>query len=76
MEPFFYLVDSESGRPLARFPFVTLTRELEIISFEKWLRAKHHVDDPATGLDLRDSRLSPLPRNQWPPIDRSYFGKR
>lgn len=59
-ENYLYLVDIESERVLAVFPIDHLSRELEVISLESRLRIDHGVDDPETGLALRDSRVRPL----------------
>jgi len=57
-DPCLYLVDIEPEAVLARFPIGHLTRELDIITYEAQLRVQHNVDDPESGLALRDSRVS------------------
>lgn len=57
---YLYLVN-EAEELLAIFSLDHLTRELEIISYEARLRASHNVDDPESGIVLRDSVTRPLP---------------
>lgn len=35
-------------------------RELDVIAYEGRLRVEHNIDDPESGLVLRDSSLAPL----------------
>ena len=58
---YLYLVDIETEEPLAIFVVDHFSREGEVILYEAQLRDKHNVDDPASGLALRDSLLDPLP---------------
>jgi len=58
---YLYLVDVETANPLAVFSVDHLAYEGDIILYEAQLRAEHNVDDPASGLALKDSLLDPLP---------------
>jgi len=58
---YLYLVDVETNEPLAIFAVDHFDREGEVILYEAQLRARHNVDDPASGLALRHSLLDPLP---------------
>lgn len=58
---YFYLVDIETEEPLAIFSTDDLDHYLHILTREAELRTKHRVDDPDSGLALRDSALRPLP---------------
>lgn len=68
---YLYLVDIDTDEPLAIFSVDHLDREGEIIVYEAQLRAEHNVDDPASGLALRDSLLDPLPEGARVPADRN-----
>jgi hypothetical protein len=57
---YFYLVDVEREELLAIHPADGLT-ELQVTMLEQRLRAEQHVDDPDSGLALRDSAVRPLP---------------
>ncbi|MBK6801645.1 hypothetical protein [Novosphingobium sp.] len=57
---YLYLVDIETEKVLRVFSLDEFTRELEIISYESQLRTRYYIDDPETGLALRDSLLSPI----------------
>jgi hypothetical protein len=57
---YLYLIDIETEEPLAIFSIEECQSELEIISLEARVRAEHNVDDPASGLALRDSLDAPL----------------
>ena len=57
---YLYLVDIETEKVLRVFSLDEFTRELEIISYESQLRTRCYIDDPETGLALRDSLLSPI----------------
>lgn len=57
---YFYLVDVETDEPLAIFPIEDCRTALELISLEARLRSEHNVDDPASGIALRDSAHAPL----------------
>lgn len=61
---YLYLVEMETGELLAIFSIDHLAREGEVIVYEAQLRAEHNVDDPASGLVLKDSLLDPLPEDQ------------
>ena len=68
---YLYLVDIEREKPLAIFAVDHLAREGDVILYEAQLRAEHNVDDPASGLMLRDSLLDPLPEDVAAPIHRA-----
>lgn len=58
---YFYLVDETTEDLLAIFPVgEEYQHELKIITLEAQLRAEHNVDDPLSGLALRDSLSRPL----------------
>ena len=60
---YFYLVDIETDEPLAIFPIEHCRSALELFSIEARLRSEHNVDDPASGIALRDSAHAPLSPN-------------
>jgi len=68
---YLYLADDDTGMPLAIFAVDHFDREGEVILYEAQLRAEHNVDDPASGLVLRDSLLDPLPEGTRVPIHRA-----
>jgi hypothetical protein len=68
---YLYLVEVDTDEPLAIFPIDHLAREGDVILYEAQLRAEHNVDDPASGLVLRDSLLDPLPEGVAAPIHRA-----
>lgn len=57
---YLYLVDIKTEKVLRVFSLDEFTRELEIISYESQLRTRYYIDDPESGLGLRDSLLSPI----------------
>lgn len=57
---YLYLVDSQSDELRAVFSVDHLASEADVIAFELDLRAKHRLDDPDIGLELRDSADRPL----------------
>jgi hypothetical protein len=61
-----YLVDIETEAVLAVFSLDDCDRELAAIAREKEIRARHRVDDPESGLALRDSLTRPLPPGPYP----------
>lgn len=68
---YLYLVDEDTGQPLAIFPIDHIAHEGYILTYEAQLRAEHNVDDPTSGLVLRDSLLDPLPEGTRAPIHRA-----
>lgn len=59
-EGYFYLVDIETDQPLAIFSTDECRSALELNSLEARLRVEHNVDDPQSGLALRESGSAPL----------------
>ena len=57
---YFYLADIDTDEPLAIFSLEDCRSALETNSFEARIRVQHGVDDPASGLVLRDSGSAPL----------------
>lgn len=57
---YLYLVDTARDELLRIYSLDHLASEIEINSYEARLRAKHAVDDPESGLALRDSETKPL----------------
>lgn len=58
---YFYLADIETDEPLAIFSLEDCRSAIEANSLEARIRIQHGVDDPASGLVLRDSGSAPLP---------------
>ena len=73
---YLYLVDIETEEPLAIFVADHFDREGAVILYEAQLRAEHNVDDPASGLALRDSLLDPLPEGTRAPIHQASTSAR
>lgn len=57
---YLYLVDAATEEVLRIYSLDGFTREIEIILYEKDLRARLYIDDPETGLFLRDSLTNPI----------------
>lgn len=53
---YFALIDLDSGKVLHRFPIIKADG-MAVLVQERQLRAEHGVDDPTSGLALRDSAL-------------------
>lgn len=56
----FALIELDSGKVLQRFP-VEKRDGMAVLMQERRLRAEHSVDDPTSGLALRDSALDEMP---------------
>ena len=49
-----------SEKVLRVFSLDEFTRELELISYESQLRTRYYIDDPESGIALRDSLTRPI----------------
>jgi len=58
---YFYLVDVETDQPIARFSVDGCETYAQLHALEARIRTRHNVDDPASGLALRDTAHHPLP---------------
>lgn len=56
----FALIEIDTGKVLQRFP-VTDTDPMAVLAQERRLRADHGIDEPTSGLALRDSALDEAP---------------
>ncbi|EJL34467.1 hypothetical protein [Novosphingobium sp. AP12] len=61
---YFYLVDAKTNEPIAIFSAEKCGSRNELTELEGRLRLEHNVDDPTSGLVLRDSVSAPLPTDQ------------
>lgn len=56
----FALIELDTGKVLQRFP-IEKRDGMAVLMQERRLRAEHGVDDPTSGLALRDSALDEMP---------------
>jgi len=60
-ESYFYLVDSNTGQPLALFSYDDCRMHFEVSAREAQIRVRYSTDDPESGVLLRNGYTSPLP---------------
>lgn len=58
---YFYLVDADTQEPLAIFSRDDCHFHFEVSAREAQIRVRYGVDDPESGLLLRDGYSAPLP---------------
>jgi len=61
LESYFYLVDAKTQQHLAIFSHDDCPMQSDVASREAQIRVRYGVDEPGSGLLLRDGYTAPLP---------------